>query len=68
MSLTNRIKTEEYLISSDDIIGIKKLKDKNANFYGIEIIFRYGTNLRICNAKDALQIINIYDEPDESEN
>jgi len=65
MSLTNRIKTDNYIVSSDEILAIKKLLDKNNVFYGIIIYFHYGSTMRICNKNEALKIINIYDEPEE---
>ena len=58
--MENRIKTQNYIIFSGEILSITLLKDKEGEFYGINILFKYGSSLRICNKIEALQILNIF--------
>lgn len=60
--MRNTIKTEFHLISSDDIIAITKLTDRLKRTYGIEIHFKYASSIRICNSKEAEEILSIYEE------
>ena len=59
--MNNKIKTHNYIISSDDILGIALLRDSDNNIYGIRILFKYGSSLRICNKEDAMEIFKIFD-------
>lgn len=59
--MNNRIKTQNYIISSDDILSIVLLRDSECLVYGIRILFKYGSSLRICNKEDALEILRIFD-------
>ncbi len=60
--MENRIKTKNHLISSGNILAISVLTDKDNEFYGIEILFKYGSSLRICSKVDAIQVLNVFDK------
>ncbi len=62
--MENRIKTQNHIISSGDILSITLLKDKEGELYGINILFKYGSHLRICSKMDSLQVLNIFDAQD----
>jgi len=62
--MNNKIKTQNLIISSDEILAIKKLTDNKNDFYGIVVLFKYGSSLRICNKDDAEAILNIFDYPE----
>jgi len=59
--MKNRIKTKSHFISSDNILAISVLVDKDNEFYGIDILFKYDSSLRICQKQEALEILNIFD-------
>jgi hypothetical protein len=60
--MENIIKTQNYLLSTKDILAIKKIINVNKKFEGILLIFRDRTTIQIFTKNDIVGILQIFDK------